>query len=184
MKMPLILLIRALNVSGKNVLKMEVLRQFMVEIGVEEVKTYIQSGNIVCKVDFQAASVISQKVEHILQSKAAISVKVFALQQSELQAVVNDNPFKDSDLYPSNKVYICFLSEIPNSELVLNLRNLLLESKEILEFQGNIAYLFCNDGYGKTKFSNNFIESKLKVQATTRNMNTVNALLKMSKIVE
>jgi uncharacterized protein (DUF1697 family) len=184
MKMPLIILIRALNVSGKNVLKMEVLRQYMAELGAENIQTYIQSGNIVCNIDSQKTSSIPQEVEHLLQSKAGISVKVFALKQSDLQTVVNDNPFKDSDRYASNKVYICFLSEIPNSELVINLRNLLLESKEILEFQGNIAYLFCNDGYGKTKFSNNFIESKLKVQATTRNMNTVNALLKMSKIVE
>ncbi len=181
MKIPIIILIRALNVSGKNILKMDVLRQYMVEIGAEDVKTYIQSGNIVCKVDLQAASVIPQKLEHILETKAGISVKVFALRQSELQEIVNANPFKDSEIYALNKIYICFLSEIPNSDLVLSLKNLLFVSDDVVDIQGNTAYVYCSDGYGKTKFSNNFLESKLKVYATTRNTNTVNALLDMSK---
>jgi uncharacterized protein (DUF1697 family) len=184
MKMPLIILIRALNVSGKNVLKMEHLRQFMAEFGAENIQTYIQSGNIVCTVDSQKTSSIPQEVEHLLQSKAGISVKVFSLTQSELEYVIYNNPFKDTSKYSSDKVYFSILSQIPDSELVLKLNDLLKASEDKLEILGLTAYLFCENGYGKTKFSNNFLESKLKVLATTRNTKTVNMLLELSKKAE
>ncbi len=181
MIMPLIILIRALNVSGKNVLKMEVLRQYMAEVGFENIQTYIQSGNIVCSIDSQSATSIPQEVEHLLQSKAGISVKVFSLTQSELEYIIYNNPFKDNVKYAPEKVYFSALSQIPDSELVLKLNDLLKASEDKVEILGLTAYIYCENGYGKTKFSNNFLESKLKVLATTRNTKTVNMLLELSK---
>jgi uncharacterized protein (DUF1697 family) len=79
-----------------------------------------------------------------------------------------------------SKLYFTFMAETPDKDNIAKLRQVDC-SPEQYHFEKDIVYLFAATGYGRAKLNNSFIEKKLNVAATTRNLNTVNKLLQMSK---
>ena len=77
-----------------------------------------------------------------------------------------------------SKLHVTYLSEIPENDLVKKLCDLDFGSDELI-IEDRVVYLHCPNGYGKSKLTNNFFESKLKVKATTRNWKTVNKLVEI-----
>ena len=171
-------LLRGINVSGKNPIKMKEFQAYLQESGFENVKTYIQSGNIVFddKVDENGA--IAKKISDLIKDRYDYDVIVFVLNLKNLKEIIKNNPFEtDAEAHP-NKVFVSFLSAVPKDELVQKFS--LVEYKtEKYNIQGEYAYLSCLEGIGKAKINNNYFESKLKVDATTRNWKTVLKLYEM-----
>ena len=87
-----------------------------------------------------------------------------------MQEIFNQNPFEEEQMY------FTFLYQEPESIPTEAIEKALKESEKYL-IQNQVVYFSCPEGYGKTKFSNNFIENKLKVDATTRNLKTLLKLL-------
>ncbi len=94
----------------------------------------------------------------------------------EFQELVAKNPFTAKD---QTKLHVTFLSGPPASLPLGEIRDARVGAEEF-SISDRAVYLFCPNGYGRTKLNNNFLERKLKVAATTRNWNTVNALLSMA----
>lgn len=167
-------LLRGINVSGQKKIKMEELRKLYENLGFTDVKSYIQSGNLIFQYEEEDIGTIQEKIEKVIQENYEFEVKVLVLTPSDLQEIFNQNPFEEE------QVYFTFLYQEPESIPTEAIEKVLKDSEKYA-IQNQVIYFSCPEGYGRTKFSNNFIESKLKVDATTRNLKTVIKLLDLSK---
>jgi uncharacterized protein (DUF1697 family) len=140
------------------------------------VKTYIQSGNVIfdAKSSKNSESIIQQKIKE----QFGFDVPMIIRTADEITSILNLNPYLNQKNIELDKLHITFLSEEPSTE---NLNKITTYNFEPDEFEiiGNKVYLHCPNGYGNTKLSNTFFENKLKVTATTRNWKTVNEIAKL-----
>lgn len=177
--MKYIALLRGINVSGQKRIMMDALTKMFVELNLDNVQTYLQSGNVV----FQTNETDFKKLEYQLSSRIeenfGINVPVLVLSADTLKSIVESNPFEKSkeDLF----IYVTFLYDIPNRIDKQNIEGRKSANEEIAFFERTI-YLYCPNGYGRTKLNNNFLENFLKVRATTRNWKTVNELLRIASL--
>lgn len=171
-----IILLRGVNVSGKNILKMDLLKKSLKQNGFTNLKTYIQSGNIILQA-LQCKTEIKKSIEILLLNEFQISTQVFVYSAKELETTFVETPFPKDDL---KKLYFTFLEKQPSAENIQNLSSYITETDKF-KCNRTTLYLYCGNGYGKTKLTNNFIENKLDVNATTRNYNTIRKLIEMSK---
>jgi len=177
--MKYIALLRGINVSGQKRIKMDALTKVFVELNLNNVQTYLQSGNVV----FQASETDLKKLEYQLSScieeNFGINVPVLVLSADTLKSIVENNPFEKSK--EGLFIYITFLYDTPNRIDKQNIESRKSANEEIVFFERTI-YLYCPNGYGRTKLNNNFLENFLKVKATTRNWKTVNELLRIASL--
>ncbi len=175
-----IALLRGINVSGQKMIKMEALRASFEALNFKNIKTYIQSGNIV----FQTQNTDYQAIERQIQEKIlqdfGLEVPVMVKDKSEWKEAAKNNPFVNNRNEDITKLHVTFLSKIPEQALLEKIKEGNYGADEFIITE-KIIYLFCPDGYGNTKLSNNFFENKLKFSATTRNWKTVNELLAMAE---
>lgn len=170
-----IVLLRAVNVSGKNIIKMSELKNVLISDGFLNVQTYIQSGNVILSSEKKSNEVSSQ-IKSLLLEKFSLNIEVFVLNETQIKDALEHNPFNSN--LPGNRVFITFLSD---NVLQSNLDefNKLKLSPEEYKILNNIFYFYLPDGMAKSKLNNNFIENKLKIIATGRNINTLNKLLNL-----
>lgn len=136
------------------------------------VKTYIQSGNVVFETDIKDNLLIKNTIESAINNRFGFDVNVFIFSKPEWEVVILNNPFNNDNIINFDKLYISFLSSIPDNKLI-DLMSVVKSPNERFYLSKNVIYLYCPDGYGQTKLTNSFIESKSKLSATTRNLNTV-----------
>jgi len=169
-------MLREINVSGQKTVKMEELKKLYESLGLKDVQAYIQSGNVIFK-SSEAGSILTGRIEKKIREYFGFDVVVLLRTKDELQKLVNNNPFSKKSI---DNLYVTFLSGYPALSPLEELNKAKAKSEEFF-ISGREICLFCPDGYGKTKLSNNFFERKLNVQATTRNWKTVNKLLELAK---
>jgi uncharacterized protein (DUF1697 family) len=169
-------MIRGINVGGKKI-KMDKLKELYRSLDFKDIKTYIQSGNVIFKSTESDPVKLSHKIEKKISEIFDFDVKVLIRTKNEMMNVINGNPFKKEDL---NHIYVTFLSDIPSEKLINDLDDIIdkdvankFDKYNIIEKE---IYLFLPNGYGKTRLNNNFFERKLEISATTRNWRTVNRI--------
>lgn len=177
-----IILLRGINVSGKNKLKMADLRAMLEGMNFADVQTYIQSGNIIIESAETPNSTLEERVKTQIMDTFGYDVPVLALTVDELQDIFSNNPFLTKRNEDITKLHVTILKQIADNERVDMIKYIKHKTDEF-EIKDKLIYLFCPDGYGRTKFTNNFFESKLKVQATTRNWKTITKLVELSNVV-
>lgn len=171
-----IVLLRGVNVGGHNKVPMAELRILLADIGLEDVKTYIQSGNVI----FQSTTQDSKELEKIIQKSIldhfGFEVPVLVRTRFELSTIFSNCPFKEDKKVES---YFIILNEIPDKDLVIEAseKTYLDDDYAILK---DCIYLFCSKGYGRSKFNLSYFEKKLKINATARNYKTMVKLLALS----
>jgi uncharacterized protein (DUF1697 family) len=168
-----IILLRGINVSGKNKLPMADLRDLLNALEFKNVQTYIQSGNIILDTDKSKIEVCQNIKEGVL-SKFGYDVPVLARTISEWEKVISKYPFSIEN---ERIVAFTFLNE-GTKELVIEVKNIGEDQYKIVD---DVVYLNCPTGFGLTKLTNNVIEKKLNVIATTRNLRTTLKLLELAK---
>ena len=172
-------ILRGINVSGKNLIKIDALKQMYEGLGFQSVKTYIQSGNVVFKSEDSPIEELEQKIFEAISKRFILKVPVLVLEASEFKNILDRNPFLPLLKDDISKLHITFLWAHPEKHLVLGIENgTYLPDKYFI--LGCCIYLFCPNGYGRTKLSNNFFENKLKVKATTRNLKTLMQLVALA----
>jgi len=170
-----IILLRAVNVAGKNNIKMAELKSHLEKANFHNVKTYIQSGNIILQSDL-SASAIPLKVQEIINQQFGMSVHVFVLNTDSLQYILHNNPFQNGE--EGNRVFITLLNKKPDSTDLDKLARIDIgDEKYVLNEE--VFYFYVPRGMANSKLSNPFIEQKLKVVSTGRNLNT---MLKLSEL--
>ena len=172
-------MLRGINVGGQKKIRMTELKSLYESLDLVNVKTYVQSGNVVFDSTEQDASKLAELIEAQIEQFFGYSVSVFIRDVKDFERIIASNPFLNERNEDLAKLHVTFLYSSP---LGLKLSDLAVPNNEGDEFfvGDKEIYLFCPKGYGRTKLSNNYFERKLKVAATTRNWKTVNVLHKMA----
>ena len=166
-----ILLFRGINVGGKNLLPMKDLIALLEGAGYSNVKTYIQSGNVVLQSETNPTDGIAKSIEDIFGFKPVVIV----FESSRWVSVVSNNPFNVTE--GKNMHFY-----LPNGTLNADIDRLtrLAATTEKYEIVDNVFYLHAPDGIGRSKLVAQ-VEACLGVPVTGRNYNTVKKLLVMSQ---
>lgn len=167
--------LRGINVGGKNKIKMETLRETFAALGFENVKTYINSGNVVFETVETGDKIISDKIEAAIQSNFSLNIKVITRTIAEIETMIADNPFagqfeNDKDLH------VFFLGEqLPEEKREMLLSN----NSENEQFAVQNREIFCllRVGVLDSLIGKDYIGKKLKISATARNWRTVNKIV-------
>ena len=170
-------LLRGVNV-GQNLLKMERLRELCSQLGFKNVRTYVQSGNVVFEAKGSASDCLSM-IERKLAGETRLPVTVFLRTPAELKSIIGHNPFLKDKGIDRSRLHVTFLAAAPTPEALKKLSGIDAGDDELRISQKEV-YLHCPNGYGRSKLSNNALEKALSVKATTRNWNTVNKLYEMA----
>ncbi len=161
-------------------IKMDALRKMMEGLGFKNVKSYIQSGNVVFESKLRSDKDLEKQIAEQIRIVFGFEVPVLVKGVEELKETVKNNPFVNKRKEDSSKLHITFLSEEAEKTCLARIREVKSEPDEFM-LSGKSLYLFCPNGYGNTKLNNNFFESKLKVRATTRNWKTINELINIAE---
>jgi len=165
--------LRGVNV-GANTLKMERLRALFAELGFTDARTYVQSGNML----FTAAGPpvrLEPTIERKLAGETRLPVSVLVRTQAQLKRIIDANPFLKETGVDPKKLHVTFLAgerSKPGLAALGDVRS----GADRWQAAGDVIYLHCPGGYGRTKLNNTAIERLLSTRATTRNWNTVKAL--------
>jgi uncharacterized protein (DUF1697 family) len=168
-----IILLRGINVSGKNKIPMLDLRTLLNDLEFQNVQTYIQSGNVILESSFSKKET-SQRINKSIKEKFGFDIPVIIRTIPELKKTIENYPFP---LDNEKIVAFGFLNQVPK-EKTIDVKNLGEDQYKIVD---DVVYLYCLAGFGKTKLTNNIFEKKLTVVATTRNLRTTLKLLELSK---
>lgn len=173
-----ICLLRSVNVSGVNLIKMKELKAFFEAIGFQNVTTYIQSGNIIFDAEeMPRNAVLEEQIQEQFHTK---NVAVLLKTPDKLAEVIAHNPFKGEPDFNTKKLYVYYMDRIPEKEQAAALSEVAFEGESFRIF-GDIIYVYYQDSRGNAKLSNAFFEKKLGVRATARNWNTTNKLLSLAQ---
>ncbi len=170
-----IALLRGINVSGKNKILMKDLQLLLEKLNFENVKTYIQSGNVVFEYPSETCDVLAQKIEAAIKKTFDLDVPVLVLEKTKLEKILIEAPNKKEN----EEIYFTLLEKNISKEAILECQNKAPKTADYFEVKENVVYVFCKNGYGNTKLTNTFFEKKLNVKATTRNRNTLERLMEM-----
>ncbi|WP_435134417.1 DUF1697 domain-containing protein [Formosa sp. A9] len=154
---------------------MEDLRILLKNLGYHNVKTYIQSGNVMFQSETKANTDLALEIQKELFNYFQFEVPVLVKTLEELQAVFEANPFEDSKRLAT---YFTLLHSKPDITLISQVQAENYPG-ETFAITPECVYFYSETGYGKAKCNNNFFERKLKVSATTRNFKTMQKLLSL-----
>lgn len=171
-------LLRGINVSGKNKIKMEDLRALYEFLGFTDVKSYIQSGNVIFKAPRGSNLKLSTRISDGIKEKFGFDIPVLVKTEEELENIIKNLPFEVPDEDKDKRLFVTFLSEEPKEFPKAVIEKAKAPGDKI-RLVGTEIYLYTPDGYGKSKLSNNFLEKKLDVVATSRGWRSVNEILKI-----
>lgn len=178
--MKYISILRGINVSGQKKILMADLKDLFTGLGFTNVLTYIQSGNVIFETNVKNKTELNVIIEKAIKEKYNFNVPLIIRTNKEINSIIKAFPFESVDLSKDeSKVAVAFLDSIPAQENVTALLTYVKEP-ERLGVIGKNVYLYCPNGFGRTKLSNNFIEKKLNIIATSRNWKSVNKLFELS----
>lgn len=170
-------LLRGINVSGHNMMKMEALKAMLENIGFQNVRTYLQSGNVFVDSEEDAAKVgfmIKQEIFKVFGHE----VPTIVITKEDLEMCFKNSPFLKEKDVDTKKLYVAFVSVALKSENINDLKISQFKPDEA-SIDGNRIFIKYAVGAGKTRFDQKYIEKKLNVTATIRNWNTVTNLLEL-----
>ncbi len=173
-------ILRGINVGGKNPVNMDDLKKRFKKLGFVDVKTYIQSGNIIFKSDSCETKSLEHQITQMLFEGFGFKIATIVMKIDFLKQIIERNPLKNDPVREYSFLHVTFLNSPPdfsNKQVIIEKK----QAEEEIWFSERAIYIYCPGGYGKTKLTNNFLESKLKVVATTRNWKTTTKLFSIAK---
>ena len=170
-------LLRGINVTGKNMIKMETLRATFESLGYEHVKSYINSGNLVFETAKTADGKLAETIQDVIRREFGFDISVMVRPMAEIKEIVEWDPFAGQ--FESHKdVHVFFL----NDKLTSEQEALLLEQgneNEIFAISGRHVACLLKIHITDSAVGKGFIDKKLKIAATGRNWRTVNKILEI-----
>ena len=168
-------LLRGINVGGHTRVGMDDLRRLFADLGHADVTTYIQSGNVIFRSPVDDSSRLAAEIEERIAQDLSVAVTVLLRTRDDLARIVASNPFVGRRIEPA-KLHLTFLADAPDRDRAARLDRP-ADAPDELSLVGREVYLYCPNGYGRTKLNNAHVERRLGVAATTRNWNTFTRLL-------
>jgi uncharacterized protein (DUF1697 family) len=171
-------LLRGINVSGHNLMKMEHLKTMLTNQGFQNVETYIQSGNVFVETNEESSMQVSFDIKQEIFKQFGFDVPVIVISKMDLTYCLQKNPFLKDKNIDTKKLYVAFISKDLPSSAINDLKISQFKPDEAF-IDGNKIFIKYDVGAGKTKLDQKYIEKKLNVTATIRNWNTVQKLYEM-----
>ncbi len=172
-------LLRGINVGGKNQIPMKELVQLFVDIGCGDVRSYIQSGNIVFRADPPLAETIPARVTAAIAERFGCEVPVLLRTAEQIGDVIRNNPFLQTGA-PEDALHVLFLAGPPEPGHVATL-DPGRSRPDQFTVRGSEIYLWLPNGVARSKLTNGYFDSKLATISTGRNWRTVLKLMGMMK---
>lgn len=169
--------LRGINVGGNNKLKMEILRETFAALGFENVKTYINSGNVIFETVETTDNALAQQIEQAIESEFSLKIRVMVRSVAEIEDIINNNPFA-GQFENGKDLHVFFLDE----ELSTEKRELLLANNnenEMFAVRNREIFCLLRVSVLDSLMSKDYIGKKLKVAATARNWRTVNKIAEL-----
>ncbi|GKU25063.1 DUF1697 domain-containing protein [Clostridium folliculivorans] len=175
-------LLRGINVGTKNRIKMVDLKQFFESLGYIDVKTYIQSGNVIFKADEDNEEVIINKIEATFEERFQFSSNIILRTGKELTDIIRNCPFLENEIAEAKATaegecfYVSLMKYVP-SEDKIKLIDKYEDDANKYKIIGRDVFLLFSKSIRNSKLANNL--GKLDVPSTVRNWNTINKLVSM-----
>lgn len=164
--------------GGNNMLPMKELVAVLESIGLHNIKTYIQSGNVLFQSNAQNAAQLSAAISSAIKQSHGFEPKVLLLDSIALEKVIQASPFVEAEVVP-NTVHIGFMVAIADHPDIQSLEKIRAEG-ERFKIIGHAFYLHAPEGIGRSKLAIQ-AEKKLGVPMTLRNWRTVGKLMEMAR---
>ncbi|AFM43162.1 hypothetical protein Desaci_4311 [Desulfosporosinus acidiphilus SJ4] len=181
-----IALLRGINVGGKNVIKMVDLKKVFEAMGLSDVQTYIQSGNVLFKSNEQEES-LRNRLEHQIEATFGFSVTVVLRTSAELQQLISDYPFSEEETAAAaegsdfESQYVALLTHEPLKEKIVSL-DTYANTNNQFQIIGRDVFLLLHQSIRNSQLANNLY--KLGVPATMRNWKTISKIAALAKTKE
>jgi uncharacterized protein (DUF1697 family) len=173
-----IALFRGINVGGNNILPMKELVAILENIGLNKVKTYIQSGNVVFQSQAEDAPRLAKKISAEVKTNRGFEPRVLLLELPEMEQALKSNPFPEAESEP-NTLHVNFLVSVPANPDLKTLESIKKEN-ERFNLKDKVFYLHAPEGIGRSKLAAS-AEKLLGVAMTGRNWRTVCKIVAMVK---
>jgi uncharacterized protein (DUF1697 family) len=168
-------LLRGVNVGGKNCVPMKDLAEIFAKAGCAEVRTYIQSGNVLFRATRTIAEALPPRITKQIAKSFGCQVPVVLRTAEQLAAAVRNNPFRD---VPQESLHVYFLAGVPDAARTAQL-DPGRSKPDAFIVHGREIYLHLPNGIGRSKLTNAYFDSKLATTSTARNWRTTLKLLEL-----
>ena len=173
-------MLRGINVGGHQKIQMAALRTLCVSLGLRDVQTFIQSGNLVFREDGQDPETVARRLEKAIEAGFGFRPAVIVRTAAELRKVIAKNPFAGRAGIEPNRLLVVFMDSTPTKQAREQLLGIPCEPEE-LRINGREVYIYYPQGMAHPKISLVKMEKTLQCASTGRNWNTVNKLLAMAE---
>jgi uncharacterized protein (DUF1697 family) len=178
-------MLRAVNVGGTSRLKMDALRGVYESLGFADVRTLLQSGNVLFRSGLTDRQQLVKRITQEIERQLDLTVEVILRTLAEVASIVERGPVL-SPHADKNKLLVMFLAAVPDAPAQAALLKWHKDKKmkEMLELRGPEIYLYYPDGVGRSKLTSAVIENKLDTAGTARNWNTLTKLVEVGRALE
>ncbi len=167
--------LKGINVGGHNIIKMAELKAMFDSLGFKNVRTFIQSGNVVFE-SADKAKAIKKKIETAIKKSFGFDICVVIRSKPEMDKIIQEYPFSKVKNHTECKITVGFLEAEPSIALIKELRAFNTVN-EIFEVKGNSLYHLTRGNFSDSIFfKKNIVEKTLKIICTARNWNTINRI--------
>lgn len=163
--------LRAVNVGGTGKLPMADLKTWLTKQGLTDVRTLLQSGNVVFRADRTTPEKLEQHLEAAAARDLGLTTSFFVRTPDEWTDVLAHNPFPAAAKNDPSHLAIAVLKSAPTVAQVRSLQAA-IQGREQVHAHGRHAYIVYPDGMGTSKLTPAVIEKHLATRATSRNWNT------------
>ncbi|MEO6324953.1 MAG: DUF1697 domain-containing protein [Thermoanaerobaculia bacterium] len=165
-------LLRGINVGGHRKVPMADLRALLTGLGLADVRSLLQSGNVVFRSGFRTPASLETLLETEAEKGLKLRTDFIVRTAAEWDQAVAHNPFPGAAEKDPSHLVVMFLKDAPGTKQVQALREA-IKGPETVEAVGRELYMIYPDGVGDSKLTINVIERRLETRGTGRNWNTV-----------
>ena len=174
--MKVIALLRGITPTGKNrIPKMFYLAQILQEAGFQNVKTYIQSGNIILDTKLSEKET-EERIHNTILKKIGANLSVIIKRPNQLQIAVKENPFDETHEY--SRIHLVFTNDSIEKTKIEELKNRNFEEEKFM-IGSECLYMYLPRNASKKKLNTNYLERQLSITATMRKLNVIEYLIKI-----
>jgi len=172
-------LLRGINVGGNRKIKMDALRALYESLGLSDVQTHVQSGNVIFKTKERNLNRLTKRIEDAIEKTFGFHSNVIVRTHAELRDAIARNPFAKRTGIEPGKLLVTFLAGSPTAEAVEKFRKIKADPEE-LRIDGRELYIYFPNGAGRSKLPWASVEKLVGVTGTARNWNSVIKMLEIA----
>ena len=180
--MKYVILLRGINISGKNKIAMAELKSVLVENGFKNVITYLNSGNVILESEIESKEILRQKIAELIKERFKLEIPVFVTKESELEDVLKNSPewwgANDKNIY-NNLIFI--IPPANYNEIYTTIGEPSKIIDRIAEYKNHIFWSFDLKNYRKSNWWIKTASTNIKDKITIRAANTVKKVLEICK---